>query len=94
MVAITALLVMVFALAQIPVRALIFMARADVAADQTAVAAENVLRGFNTGSPCEVAALVARQNGARLEKCRIVENNVSVSVLIGSRIVAEATAGI
>ena len=94
MVAVIALLLMVFSLAQLPVRTLIEQARAEVAADQAAVAATNSLRGFNTGVPCEVAAFVSRQNGARLARCRIVENNVSVSVLLGSRIVAEATAGI
>jgi secretion/DNA translocation related TadE-like protein len=83
----------VFMLAQVPLREVCSQAAAEVAADQSAIAAENVLRGFNTGVPCAAASALALQNGARLQTCRIVENNVSVSVLLGSRIVAEATAG-
>lgn len=43
-----------------------------LAAETSAIAAADALRGFRTGHPCEVAGRIARQNMANVVECRIV----------------------
>lgn len=88
-----AMLVSLFAALQLPVRDLIIQSRAQVSADQAAVAAADSLRGLTTGIPCQVAELVLAQNKFKIQGCRVVGNNVYVSVRINPFIVAEARAG-
>lgn len=47
--------------------------RAGKAADLAALAAADTARGLTAGDPCATAARVARDNGARLELCRLLE---------------------
>lgn len=89
-----AMLVFLFALLQLPIGEVVAKARAQVAADQAALAAADSLRGLATGIPCEVAALLVAQNQATLDTCQVVGNSVYVSVRINPSIVAEARAGI
>jgi secretion/DNA translocation related TadE-like protein len=89
-----AMLVSLFALLQLPIEEVFAKARAQVAADQAALAAADALRGLATGIPCEVAALLVAQNQAELDTCRVVGISVYVSVRINPSIVAEARAGI
>ena len=89
-----AMLVCLFALLQLPINELLWRAKAQVAADQGAVAAADSLRGLTTGIPCEVAALVVAQNQAQIVTCRVVGFSVYVSVRTNPSIVAEARAGI
>lgn len=63
------LLVAVLLLAQ----AGIATTRAGKAADLAALAAADTARGLVAGDPCATAARVARDNGATLELCRLVE---------------------
>ena len=88
-----AMLVSLFAALQLPVRDLIIQSRAQVAADQAAVAAADSLRGLTTGIPCQVAELVLAQNKLKIDGCRVAGNSVYVSVRIDPTIVAEARAG-
>ena len=89
-----AMLVSLFALLRLPVAEVVSQARAQVLADQAALAAADSLRGLATGIPCEVAALVVAQSQAKLDTCRVVGISVYVSVRINPSIVAEARAGI
>ena len=89
-----AMLVSLFALLQLPIEEVVGKARAQVAADQAALAAADSLRGLATGIPCEVAALLVAQNQAELDTCQVVGFSVYVSVRINPSIVAEARAGI
>ena len=89
-----AMLVSLFAVLHVPIEGLVARARAQVAADQGALAAADSLRGLATGIPCEVAALVVAQNQAELAICQVVRFSVYVSVRINPSIVAEARAGI
>lgn len=57
--------------------------RAATAADLAALAAADTLRGFNTGEPCEVAAHIARENGAQLVACTFPERIETVDVRVG-----------
>lgn len=47
--------------------------RAGKAADLAALAAADTARGLVAGDPCGTAEHVARENGARLEGCALVE---------------------
>ncbi|MFW3384555.1 UNVERIFIED_CONTAM: hypothetical protein RF648_00985 [Kocuria sp. CPCC 205274] len=47
--------------------------RAGKAADLAALAAADTARGLVAGDPCGAAERVARENGARLERCALVE---------------------
>ena len=47
--------------------------RAGKAADLAALAAADTARGLVAGDPCGAAERVARDNGARLERCALVE---------------------
>lgn len=47
--------------------------RAGKAADLAALAAADTARGLVAGDPCGTAERVARDNGARLERCALVE---------------------
>lgn len=47
--------------------------RAGKAADLAALAAADTARGLVPGDPCRTAERVARDNGARLEQCELVE---------------------
>ncbi|MEX5294962.1 hypothetical protein QYM41_06745 [Kocuria sp. CPCC 205268] len=47
--------------------------RAGKAADLAALAAADTARGLVAGDPCGTAERVARDNGARLERCELVE---------------------
>ena len=89
-----AMLVSLFALLQLPIEEVVGKARAQVAADQAALAAADSLRGLATGIPCDVAALLVAQNQAKLDTCQVVGFSVYVSVRINPSIVAEARAGI
>lgn len=64
-----ALLLAVLMLAQAGVAA----HRAGKAADLAALAAADTARGLVAGDPCGTAARVARDNGAELVVCRLVE---------------------
>ena len=89
-----AMLVTLFAMLQLPIRDILERTKAQVAADQGAVAAADSLRGLATGIPCEVAQLVVARNQAQLTACRVVGFSVYVSVRTNPSIVAEARAGI
>ncbi len=89
-----AMLTLLFALLQLPLAEVVSKARAQVIADQSALAAADALRGLAAGIPCEVAALVVAQSQAKLATCRVVGISVYVSVRINPSIVAEARAGI
>ncbi|WP_424346365.1 Rv3654c family TadE-like protein [Kocuria sp. CH-021] len=47
--------------------------RAGKAADLAALAAADTARGLVAGDPCGTAERVARENGARLEQCKLEE---------------------
>ncbi|KUG62022.1 hypothetical protein AVL61_02775 [Kocuria rosea subsp. polaris] len=47
--------------------------RAGKAADLAALAAADTARGLVAGDPCGTAERVARENGARLERCELLE---------------------
>ena len=87
------LLIATFGLLQLPIEQFVLQARAQTAADQSAIAAANVLRGLSVGIPCDVARLTTIQNQATIAVCRIVGNSVYVSVRINPLIVAEAQGG-
>ncbi|GEC99016.1 hypothetical protein KVA01_11710 [Kocuria varians] len=71
------LLVAVLLVAQ----AAILTHRAAKAADLAALAAADVARGLNPGVPCDVAARVATENGARIEECSpVAPENTTVDV--------------
>ncbi|WP_144791175.1 Rv3654c family TadE-like protein [Kocuria palustris] len=53
-------------------QAAILTHRAGNAADLSALAAADTARGLRIGEPCEVAAELARLNGAQLTDCAIV----------------------
>lgn len=54
--------------------------RAATAADLSALAAADTLRGLRTGDPCTVAAEVATRNGAELASCTPESADQSVQV--------------
>lgn len=54
--------------------------RAGKAADLAALAAADTARGLVAGDPCGTAGRVARENGARLERCALVEPERVVDV--------------
>ena len=89
-----AMLVILFGVLQIPIRDVVAKARAQVVADQAALAGADSLRGLATGIPCEVAALVVARSNYKKVTCRVVANSVYVSLRISPLIVAEARAGI
>ncbi|WDF32884.1 hypothetical protein PTW37_13635 [Arthrobacter agilis] len=55
--------------------------KAATAADLAALAAADSARGLAAGQPCEIAATVAAQHGARVEQC-LVEDPATGTVLI------------
>ena len=68
----------------------------DDAADASALAGADVSAGIVAGSPCTVAADVARANGARLEGCAVDGLVVTVRTraeFLGVALAASATAG-
>ena len=68
----------------------------QLAAETTAIAAADSLRGLTTGYPCDVAEQIAMQNMANLHECRIVGFNVYIKVrknTLGIVLNAEALAG-
>ncbi len=89
-----AMVLALFAILQIPIKAIVAEARLQVVTDQAAVAAADSLRGLATGIPCEVAALMVARSQYQMVTCRVVANSVYVSVRISPLIVAEARAGI
>jgi secretion/DNA translocation related TadE-like protein len=89
-----AMLVILFGLLQMPIREVVAKARAQVVADQAALAGADSLRGLATGIPCEVVALLVAQSNYENVTCRVVANSVYVSLRISPLIVAEARAGI
>lgn len=56
--------------------------RAASAADLSALAAADALRGLAQGQPCQVAERIAEQNGAQLRACTIPERPESVDVRV------------
>jgi secretion/DNA translocation related TadE-like protein len=89
-----AMLVILFGLVQIPIREVVAKARAQVVADQAALAGADSLRGLATGIPCDVVALLVARSNYENVTCRVVSNSVYVSLRISPLIVAEARAGI
>lgn len=75
------LLMIVVLLAQASVAA----SRAATAADLSALAAADAARGLRDGSPCEVAANVARQHGALLTGC-VIQGRAGDIVEVGTQV--------
>jgi secretion/DNA translocation related TadE-like protein len=76
--------------------ALALRARLMGAADAAALAGADVAIGIAPGSPCPVAASVARANGAAIDACRVDGVMVTVRVsapILGFPVSAAATAG-
>lgn len=46
--------------------------RLQAVTDSAALAADDALRGFTTGFPCDIARAIARENMVILDECRIV----------------------
>lgn len=66
------------------------------AAETTAIAAADSLRGLSTGYPCEIARQISAANMANLTECRIVGFEVYIKVrknALGIVLNAEALAG-
>ena len=95
-VAIVACVVVLTAVALPLYTVLIVRASVSGAADAAALAAADTVSGVVGGIPCERAAIVARENGARLDSCAadglVVTVSASRSVL-GFQVSVAATAG-
>jgi len=57
---------------------------AATAAETAAIAAADVLSGFRTGHPCEVAAQISQLNMVKVVECRIVGFDVNIRVAMKS----------
>jgi hypothetical protein len=58
----------------------LLIARLQAQADSAALAAEDVLRGFSVGFPCETAEQIVKEIGAALEECHKVNLDIFISV--------------
>ena len=54
--------------------------RLQATADAAAIAGDDALRGLNTGFACQVAEVMVQSAGATLDRCRIVETDIYISV--------------
>lgn len=54
--------------------------RLQATADAAAIAGDDALRGLNTGFACQVAEVITQSAGATLDRCRIVETDIYISV--------------
>lgn len=54
--------------------------RLQVLADEIALTAVDALRGLTIGYPCELAAQIAQENMVKLDECRIVGFDVTITV--------------
>ena len=54
--------------------------RLQSTADAAAIAGDDALRGLNTGFACQIAGVIAKAAGATLDRCRIVESDIYISV--------------
>ena len=54
--------------------------RLQATADAAAIAGDDALRGLNTGFACQVAEVITQSDGATLDRCRIVETDIYISV--------------
>lgn len=70
---------------------LIAQHRAVIAADMTALSAATSHISGN-GDACEIAGVIAEENGAHLQACAVDGDDVTVTVSVARR-EAEATAG-
>lgn len=60
--------------------------RAAQAADLSALAAADALRGITPGDPCEVAAHVAHDNNAKLLGCALADRPETVDIRVSSAV--------
>jgi len=87
----------IFAVLQFGAVRLLQQTRTQAAADASAVAAEDSLRGLSTGFPCTVAKQLVEENGMKMQSCRIVNLEVFITVqseTLGIVLSARARAGV